>query len=79
MTAPTTTEAPENLEQQAETPQLAHYVDKDRIVDALVEGFALMTLCGIMLRPGRADPLKLPVCPACKNEFEKIHRIFNSN
>lgn len=80
MTAPTTTEQPVGLEQQSDVPpRFAHYVDKEKIVDAMVMGFSLMTLCGIMLRPGRANPEKLPICPTCKQQFDAIRRIMNSN
>lgn len=79
MTASTTTELPVGLERTDDVPRFAHYVDKEKIVDAMVLGFSLMTLCGMMLRPGRANPEKLPICPTCKTQFDSIRRIMNSN
>lgn len=73
MTTPTITEEPTELaHQQDEPPRYAHYVDKSKIVDATVFGFGLLTLCGIVLYPGRANPEKLPVCQECREVFDKL-------
>ena len=53
MTAPTTIEQPTEHEQLDDVPRFAHYVDKDKIVDAMVLGFSLMTLMMMMLRIGQ--------------------------
>lgn len=75
MTAPTITEIPEHVEQeQDDPPRQVHYVAKDRIVDAMVMGYALMTLCGIYLKPGKATPENLPLCEKCKQELDSIRR-----
>lgn len=79
MTAPTTTEKPTEVAQEAtDPPQFAHYVDKSKIVDATVFGFGLLTLCGIILYPGRANPEKLPVCEPCKRELDSIREFMQS-
>ena len=45
--------------------RLAHYVKKDDIVRANVEGVPVMALCGKKWIPNR-DPSRYPVCPTCK-------------
>ena len=45
--------------------RFAHYVRKDDIVRANVEGVAVIALCGKKWIPNR-DPKRYPVCPTCK-------------
>lgn len=47
----------------------AHYVDKDKIADAIIFGTPLKALCGKMWIPFR-DASKYPVCPECKEKYE---------
>lgn len=45
--------------------RFAHYVRKEDIVRANVEGVAVQALCGKKWIPNR-DPSRFPVCPTCK-------------
>ena len=63
-----------------ETPQISepgdherfsHYVKKDKILESAMTGKPVKALCGKMWTPGR-DPEKFPVCPTCKEIYEKL-------
>lgn len=45
--------------------RFAHYVAKDKLTDAMVNGTPVIALCGKVWVPSR-DPQKYPVCPECK-------------
>jgi hypothetical protein len=45
--------------------RFSHYVAKDTLMAAMVEGTAVVALCGKVWVPSR-DPQRFPVCPACK-------------
>lgn len=49
--------------------RFAHYVRKDKITQAALDGSPVIALCGKVWVPGR-DPDKYPVCPECKEIFE---------
>jgi hypothetical protein len=49
----------------------AHYVPKDDIVRAVVEGVPVMALCGKIWVPSR-DPSRYPVCPTCLRILEEM-------
>jgi hypothetical protein len=51
--------------------RFAHYVVADKIVDSQVTGSPLVALCGKVWVPSR-DPKKYPVCPTCKELYEKL-------
>jgi hypothetical protein len=42
----------------------AHYVDKGKLGNALVNGGKVRAICGVMFEPIR-DPTKFPVCEEC--------------
>ena len=44
----------------------AHYVDKTKLGNALVNGGKVQALCGVIFEPLR-DPKKYPVCEDCIN------------
>ncbi len=44
--------------------RFSHFVRKDQLTRALVEGTAVVALCGKKWVPSR-DPQKFPTCPAC--------------
>lgn len=48
----------------------AHYVEKDKLADAIIFGTPLLALCGKMWVPSK-DALKYPVCPECKEKYEQ--------
>lgn len=49
----------------------SHYVKKDKILTSALSGKPVIALCGKVWTPGR-DPEKFPVCPTCKNIYEKL-------
>lgn len=51
--------------------RFAHYVRKDKIVEASVTGTPLVALCGKVWVPNR-DPSRFPVCPECKEIWETM-------
>ena len=51
--------------------RFSHYVRKDRILPSAVEGTPVIALCGKKWVPTR-DPERYPVCPECKEIFEKL-------
>lgn len=51
--------------------RFSHYVKKEKIVESAVMGTPVIALCGKVWVPGR-DPKKFPVCPACKEIYEKL-------
>lgn len=51
--------------------RFAHYVRRDRITQATLDGTPVIALCGKVWVPGR-DPGKYPVCPECKEIYEGL-------
>jgi hypothetical protein len=49
----------------------SHYVKKDKILTSALSGKPVIALCGKVWVPGR-DPEKFPVCPTCKEIYEKL-------
>lgn len=49
----------------------SHYVKKEDILKAAVDGVPATALCGKKWTPGR-DPQKFPVCPTCKEIYERM-------
>jgi len=49
----------------------SHYVKKDKILKSALSGKPVIALCGKIWVPGR-DPEKFPVCPTCKDIYEKL-------
>ena len=49
----------------------SHYVKKDKILRSALSGKPVIALCGKVWVPGR-DPEKFPVCPTCKEIYEKF-------
>ena len=52
--------------------RLSHYVPKDKLMEAMVNGTPVIALCGKVWVPSR-DPEKYPVCPECKEIWESMH------
>jgi hypothetical protein len=57
--------------------RFAHYVRKEDIVRANVEGVPVMALCGKKWIPNR-DPQRYPICPTCKEIMDVIRAAGNS-
>ena len=51
--------------------RLSHYVPKDKLMDAMINGTPVIALCGKVWVPSR-DPEKYPVCPECKEIWENM-------
>lgn len=49
--------------------RFAHYVEKAKLADALVNGTPVIALCGKVWVPSR-DPERYPLCPECKRLYE---------
>jgi hypothetical protein len=53
--------------------RLSHYVPKDKLMDAMVNGTPVVALCGKVWVPSR-DPQRFPVCPECKEIWASMHK-----
>ena len=53
--------------------RFSHYVEKDKLTEAMVMGTPVVALCGKVWVPSR-DPEKYPVCPECKDAWENLRR-----
>jgi hypothetical protein len=51
--------------------RLSHYVEKDKLTEAMVMGTPVVALCGKVWVPSR-DPEKYPTCPECKEVWEQM-------
>ncbi len=51
--------------------RFSHYVPKGKLTEAMVMGTPVTALCGKVWVPSR-DPQKYPVCPTCKELWEKL-------
>ena len=61
----------EQLVEDGDHERYSHYVKKDKIVESAVMGNAVVALCGKVWIPNRS-PEKFPVCPTCKDIYEKL-------
>lgn len=57
--------------------RIAHYVRKEDILRANVEGVPVLALCGKKWIPNR-DPKGLPVCQACQRIMDNIRNRGNN-
>lgn len=67
---PEVTSMPEVFE-PGDHERLSHYVDKDAMMEALLNGTPTTALCGKRWVPTR-DGMKFPVCPECAEIFETL-------
>jgi hypothetical protein len=51
--------------------RFSHFVDKEKLTEAMVMGTPVVALCGKVWVPSR-DPEKYPVCPECKEAWEEL-------
>lgn len=56
-------------EQTTDPAKVAHYVKKQRITEAVIEGTAVEALCGHVWVPSR-DPQNFPVCQGCQAVYD---------
>ena len=52
--------------------RMSHYVPKDRLMEAMINGTPVVALCGKVWVPSR-DPDRFPVCPECKEIWDSVH------
>ncbi|MEK9578016.1 MAG: DUF3039 domain-containing protein [Aquiluna sp.] len=64
-------EKEQELLEDGDHERYSHYVKKDKIVESAVMGNAVVALCGKVWVPNRS-PEKFPVCPSCKEIYEKL-------
>lgn len=56
---------------QGDHERFSHYVPKDKLMEAMVNGTPVIALCGKVWVPSR-DPKKFPVCPDCKEIWDSM-------
>lgn len=81
MTTPTTPTMPElgtPVEERTDyrfdggdRERFSHYVPREKLMHAMVEGTPVRALCGKLWVPSR-DPQRFPVCPQCKEIHESL-------
>jgi len=54
-----------------DSERFSHFVAKDKLTDALVDGTAVVALCGKVWVPSR-DPERYPICPTCKEIWQGL-------
>mgnify|MGYP001598379647 CR=1 FL=1 len=52
--------------------RFSHFVDKDKLTEAMVMGTPVVALCGKVWVPSR-DPERFPVCPECKEIWDSLN------
>jgi hypothetical protein len=62
----------EQLE-EGDHERFSHYVPKDKIHESAITGKPVRAQCGKLWTPGR-DPEKFPVCPTCREIYEKLKK-----
>lgn len=68
----TITEERTELFEDGDHERFSHYVPKDKLMKAMVEGTPVVALCGKVWVPTR-NPEKYPVCPECKEVWESLN------
>jgi hypothetical protein len=64
---------PETTEStQDSSPELFHYVRKEKITESAVTGSYVVALCGQVFPVTKSAKPGSPVCPDCKRIFEKM-------
>lgn len=53
--------------------RFSHYVPKADLMEAMVNGYPVIALCGKVWVPSR-DPERFPVCPECKDIWEGLDK-----
>jgi hypothetical protein len=58
-------------QEPGDSERFSHYVPKNKLMEALVNGTPVRALCGKVWTPSR-DPKKYPVCPECKEIWDSL-------
>ena len=64
---------PETTDTYGDHDRFSHYVRKEDILKANIEGVPVMALCGKVWIPNR-DPNKYPVCKTCEEIMAVIRK-----
>ncbi len=64
-------ERPDLRIEEGDHERFSHYVPKDKLMAAMVEGTPVRALCGKVWVPSR-DPERFPTCPECKDAWENL-------
>lgn len=51
--------------------RLSHFVEKDKLTEAMIMGTPVVALCGKVWVPSR-DPQKFPTCPECQEIWDSM-------
>ena len=57
--------------EEGDHERFSHYANKNKIMESALTGKPIRALCGKLWTPSR-DPEKFPVCPTCKEVYEKL-------
>ena len=63
-------ETPYRLD-EGDHERFSHFVEKEKLTEAMVMGTPVVALCGKVWVPSR-DPERFPVCPECKEAWEGL-------
>ena len=58
----------------SDIPKYFHYVKKDKIAESAVMGSHVVALCGEVFPVTKAAKPGSPVCPDCKQIYEKLKK-----
>ncbi|MDR0849698.1 MAG: DUF3039 domain-containing protein [Propionibacteriaceae bacterium] len=59
------------LRDENDHERLSHYVTREKLTEAMINGTPVVALCGKIWVPSR-DPEKYPVCPECKEIWDSM-------
>jgi hypothetical protein len=59
--------------EEGDHERFSHYVQKEKILQSAISGKPVIALCGKVWTPGR-DPQKFPICPTCKEIYDKLKK-----
>ena len=65
------TETVPQVAEPGDHERFSHYVDKDKLTEAMVMGTPVVALCGKVWVPSRA-PERFPVCPECEEIWKGL-------
>lgn len=66
-----TSTATQNSDIDADEEKFAHYAESASVTEGYILGKLVLAICGESFIPSR-DPLKLPICPKCKELAESL-------
>lgn len=68
---PLTEQPVEYRHDSGDNERFSHFVPRDKLTQAMVDGTPVRALCGKLWVPSR-DPQRFPVCPECKEIHERL-------